>query len=197
MAFTSSKTGSNSSARNSMSHYSKRSLEKRSSDDRNSGTPEIVVVDEDKKQVGPLKISLPRADCELEEAFRRFDADGDGKISPLELGTVLRSLGDELTEEDLILMVKEVDRDGDGFVDLQDFISMYADHASSRQEDLREAFKVFDRNSDGKISVEELYPVLSSLGESYTMEECGRMIQRYDSDGDGFMDFEDFCAMML
>ncbi|KAH7366385.1 hypothetical protein KP509_18G076000 [Ceratopteris richardii] len=94
-------------------------------------------------------------------------------------------------------MVKEVDKDGDGFVDLQEFISIYTDHDSAGQEDLREAFRVFDTNSDGKISVEDLYRVLTCLGDTYSMEECERMIQSNDSDGDGFVDFEEFSAMMV
>ncbi|KAH7366382.1 hypothetical protein KP509_18G075800 [Ceratopteris richardii] len=180
-----------------MSFYSKRRPENSSSKDRKSCSPDNVVDHKERKQTEPLKSSLPRSDCELEEAFRRFDADGDGKISPSELGAVFRSLGDQLTDEDLILMVKAVDKDGDGFVDLQEFISMNAEHASSSQESLREAFRVFDTNSDGKISVEELYRVFTCLGETYSMEECERMIQNNDSDGDGFVDFEEFCAMML
>ncbi|KAH7285408.1 hypothetical protein KP509_33G026800 [Ceratopteris richardii] len=133
---------------------------------------------------------------ELKEAFTRFDANGDGKISPLELGSVLRSLGDNPSEEDILLMVEEVDQDGDGFIDLQEFLLLNADTCSSKPEDLREAFMVFDANADGKISVEELHHVLSRLGEVCTLEECGRMIRGVDADGDGFVDFQEFCHMM-
>ncbi|KAH7423378.1 hypothetical protein KP509_12G052400, partial [Ceratopteris richardii] len=137
---------------------------------------------------------------ELEEAFRRFDADGDGKISPSELGAVFRSLGDQLTDEDLILMVKAVDKDGDGFVDLQGFISMNAEHASSSQEscgrqELEEAFRRFDADGDGKISPSELGAVFRSLGDQLTDEDLILMVKAVDKDGDGFVDLQGFISM--
>lgn len=130
---------------------------------------------------------------ELVEAFSRFDANGDGKISASELGSVLRSLGDYPTEEELFLMVKEVDKDGDGFIDLNEFILL---NSSGSMEELKDAFHVFDANKDGKISSQELHQVLNRLGETCTMEECHRMIRGVDTDGDGFVDFEEFCTMM-
>jgi calmodulin len=48
----------------------------------------------------------------LRQAFRIFDKDDDGTISTQELGTVLRSLGQNPTEHDLEQIIKEVDVDG-------------------------------------------------------------------------------------
>jgi len=66
-------------------------------------------------------------------------------------------------------------------------------------EDMREAFRVFDANGDGYITVDELGAVLSSLGlkQGRTAEECRRMIGRVDRDGDGRVDFHEFRQMML
>ena len=50
---------------------------------------------------------------ELKEAFSLFDKDGDGTISSKELGTVMRSLGQNPTEEQLLDMINEVDADGE------------------------------------------------------------------------------------
>ena len=51
---------------------------------------------------------------EFVEAFNLFDRDGDGSISVKELGTVLRSLGQNPTEAEIQAMIEEVDTDGDG-----------------------------------------------------------------------------------
>ena len=82
---------------------------------------------------------------ELKEAFQRFDMNRDGKISATELGSVLRSLGDNPSDEELILMVKEVDRDGDVFIDLEEFIFLNSSSLSSSSsiesdQGLRDAF---------------------------------------------------------
>jgi len=51
-------------------------------------------------------------DAEFKEAFSLFDKDGDGTITTKELGTVMRSLGQNPTEAELQDMINEVDADG-------------------------------------------------------------------------------------
>ena len=53
---------------------------------------------------------------EIKEAFALFDKDGDGKITTKELGSVMRSLGQNPTEEELRDMINEVDADGEHFI---------------------------------------------------------------------------------
>lgn len=50
--------------------------------------------------------------AEFKEAFSLFDKDGDGTITTKELGTVMRSLGQNPTEAELQDMINEVDADG-------------------------------------------------------------------------------------
>lgn len=53
--------------------------------------------------------------AEFKEAFSLFDKDGDGTITTKELGTVMRSLGQNPTEAELQDMINEVDADGKVF----------------------------------------------------------------------------------
>lgn len=53
------------------------------------------------------------------EAFSLFDKDGDGTITTKELGTVMRSLGQNPTEAELQDMINEVDADGEFKVQLR------------------------------------------------------------------------------
>ncbi|XP_026459088.1 polcalcin Syr v 3-like [Papaver somniferum] len=55
----------------------------------------------------------------------RFDANGDGKISSTELSDVLKALGSETSPEELKQMMDEIDKDGDGFIDLEEFIDFH------------------------------------------------------------------------
>ncbi|GFP82779.1 probable calcium-binding protein cml28 [Phtheirospermum japonicum] len=66
------------------------------------------------------------------------------------------------------------------------------------EEDIREAFNVFDQNGDDFITVNELKSVLAPLGlkQGRAAEDCKKMIIRVDADGDGMVDFSEFKQMM-
>ncbi|KAI3677998.1 hypothetical protein L6452_37275 [Arctium lappa] len=132
---------------------------------------------------------------ELVQAFRFIDSDGDGRITRSELEAVLNGIGGS---EELSLMVSEVDRDGDGIITLEEFgaiSSAFAPPACDTE--LREVFKFFDADEDGRITAEELFAVFNSIGEGRcTLEECRSMISSVDKNGDGFVCFEDFSRMM-
>ena len=53
-----------------------------------------------------------------------FDADGNGYINAVELRQVMMNLGEKLTEEEVEMMIKEADINGDGLVNYEEFISM-------------------------------------------------------------------------
>ncbi|KAF5198634.1 Calcium-binding ef-hand [Thalictrum thalictroides] len=63
-------------------------------------------------------------------------------------------------------------------------------------DDVKNVFLIFDMNGDGSISPQDLQKVLRNLGQSCSIAECRRMINGFDNDGDGMMDFEDFKVMM-
>ena len=96
--------------------------------------------------------------AEFKEAFDLFDKDGDGTISTGELGTVMESLGQNQTEAELRDIVNEVDADGSGTIDFTEFLAMMAQKVKDTggEEDIREVFRVFDRDGNGLISVPEL-----------------------------------------
>ncbi|KAI4369053.1 hypothetical protein MLD38_017544 [Melastoma candidum] len=135
---------------------------------------------------------------ELEHVFKKFDVNGDGKISASELGAMFASLGYKETDEELQKMVKEVDADGDGCINFEEFVELNTKGVDSHEimENLKEAFSVYDRDGNGEITAEELHEVLRSLGEECTLGECRKMINGVDRDGNGMISFEEFKVMM-
>eukprot|EP00887_Chlorella_sp_A99_P007274 scaffold2.g7274.t1 len=132
--------------------------------------------------------------AEMKEAFALFDRDGDGTITTKELGTVMRSLGQNPTEAELQDMINEVDADGNGTIDFPEFLNLMARKMkdSDSEEELREAFKVFDKDGNGFISAAELRHVMTNLGEKLTDDEVDEMIREADADGDGQVNYEEF-----
>jgi calmodulin len=137
--------------------------------------------------------------AEFKEAFSLFDKDGDGSITTKELGTVMRSLGQAPTEAELQEMIHEKDTDGSGTIDFPEFLTMMARKMQDNDtdEEVREAFKVFDKDGNGFISSAELRHVLTSLGEKLSDEEVDEMIKTAEIDGDGQINYEEFVKMMV
>ncbi|XP_073270438.1 calmodulin-7-like [Primulina huaijiensis] len=136
---------------------------------------------------------------EFKEAFSLFDKDGDGCITTKELGTVMRSLGQNPTEAELQDMINEVDADGNGTIDFPEFLNLMARKMkdTDSEEELKEAFRVFDKDQNGFISAAELRHVMTNLGEKLTDEEVDEMIREADVDGDGQINYEEFLKIMM
>ncbi|CAL4960826.1 unnamed protein product [Urochloa decumbens] len=137
--------------------------------------------------------------AEFKEAFSLFDKDGNGCITTKELGTVMRSLGQNPTEAELQDMINEVDADGNGTVDFPEFLGLMARRMrdSDSEEELREAFRVFDKDQNGFITAAELRHVMANLGERLTDAEVGEMVREADVDGDGRINYDEFVKVMV
>ncbi|KAK4731627.1 hypothetical protein R3W88_024615 [Solanum pinnatisectum] len=137
---------------------------------------------------------------EIRRVFLMFDRNGDGKITRKELSDSLQNLGIYIPEMELVQMIDKIDINRDGFVDMEEFGTLYQSIMDEKdeEEDMREAFNVFDQNGDGFIIVEELRSVLSSLGlkQGKPLEDCKRMIIKVDEDGDVMVDYKEFRQMM-
>merc|ERR1712226_284091 len=135
--------------------------------------------------------------AEFKEAFSLFDKDGDGTITTKELGTVMRSLGQNPTEAEL--HARWMDADGNGTIDFPEFLTMMARKMkyTDSEEEIRAAFRVFDKDGNGFISAAELRHVMTNLGEKLTDEEVDEMIREADVDGDGQINYEEFVKMMM
>ncbi len=137
--------------------------------------------------------------AEFKEAFKIFDKDDSGFITTKELGTVMRSLGQNPSEEELADMIYQVDKDGSGTIDFNEFLSLMARKMkeADTEEELIEAFKVFDRDGNGVISRHELKYVMRTAGEHLSEQDIAEIIEEADIDGDGYVDYEEFVRMMM
>lgn len=95
-------------------------------------------------------------------------------------------------------MINEVDADGSGSIEFPEFLMMMAKKTSdmAAEDEIREAFRVFDRDGNGFISRDEMRSVMMNLGEKVTDEECNQFILEADVDGDGQINYEEFYLMM-
>lgn len=137
--------------------------------------------------------------AECKEVFELFDKDRDGAISTKELGDVMSALGTNPTQAELQEMINEVDTDGSGKIEFKEFLDLFTQKMKDpdSEEDLIEAFKIFDKDGNGVISANELRHVMTTLGEKLSQEEADEMIKEADIDGDGHINYQEFVKILM
>ncbi|XP_043827992.1 calcium-binding protein 4-like [Dromiciops gliroides] len=149
------------------------------------------------RELGPEELD------ELLEAFNEFDTDRDGYLGYRELGACMRTLGYMPTEMELIEISQHVKMRMGGCVDFEEFVELMG--PKLREEtahmlgirELRIAFREFDADRDGRITVAELRAAAPTLlGEPLVGPELEEILREVDLNGDGHVDFDEFVMML-
>jgi Ca2+-binding EF-hand superfamily protein len=117
----------------------------------------------------------------LKKTFEIFDQYGNGAISIKQLQQILQALGQNFTQTQLQEIIAEIDINSDGEIDFEEFcsLSIVSIDNQSPEQDLMQVFQKFDKNGDGKISMEEAPPPMKAN------------FSQHDSNGDGWIDAEE------
>ena len=114
----------------------------------------------------------------------------------------MRTLGQNPTEDELQNMINETDDDNSGNMNFPEFVNLMIhklDEVDTEAE-IREAFRVFDKNPQGNISCEQLRIILeyimNTLGCELTHEEIADTIKFVDKNNNGFICYEEFAFIM-
>ncbi|XP_071493075.1 uncharacterized protein [Diadema antillarum] len=136
---------------------------------------------------------------EYREAFAVFDVNGDGIITTKELEEVMTSFGESPSAAELRDMVNEIDVDGNGEIDFADFLSLMARPTTddNSSDEIIEAFRVFDKDGNGYISVTNLRTIMSTVASGLTEDEIEEMIEEADVNGEGQVNYEEFTRTMI
>ncbi|XP_041360740.1 calmodulin-A-like isoform X1 [Gigantopelta aegis] len=136
--------------------------------------------------------------ADIMATFKMFDSDGDGKLSKQELSTVIRAYFMVASDKQLGSFLRELDTDESGYVDYHNFETFILKTNMSKptpeDPELLEAFNVFDKNGDGVIDAAEFREIMTSVGDNLTTEEVELMMKDADTDGNGKIDYKEFCA---
>merc|ERR1712216_1124537 len=109
----------------------------------------------------------------IREAFSLFDGDASAAIDVRELKAAMRALGFEIKNEELKKMVSDIDNDGNGTIEFNEFLGMMTGKMGEKdsREDIEKVFKMFDDDSTTKITFKNLARVAEELGETIDDEE--------------------------
>ncbi|CAG9323447.1 unnamed protein product [Blepharisma stoltei] len=134
----------------------------------------------------------------LREAYTRFDNDSDGTITTRELEQIIKYLGYNISEAQLIKLIISIECEA-GALDFTDFLEIVSKIMKSLQikiELIRE-FRDFDKNGSGRIGIADLREIIMKYGRKLKDYEADELIKKADIDEDGCTVYEEFLEMMI
>uniref|UniRef100_A0A1B6DL25 EF-hand domain-containing protein n=1 Tax=Clastoptera arizonana TaxID=38151 RepID=A0A1B6DL25_9HEMI len=137
----------------------------------------------------------------LRRAFLMADSAKTGFIESNKIASILSDCGHSFDEKRLNRILRDVDTEKTGKISLDDFseiVSVFVEEESAEamQQELKEAFRLYDKEGNGFITTKVLREILAALDDNLTSADLDGMIEEIDSDDSGTVDFEEFMEMM-
>lgn len=131
----------------------------------------------------------------LREMFKAMDTDNSGAITFDELKAGLRRYGSTLKDTEIRDLMDAADVDNSGTIDYGEFIAATVHlNKLEREEHLVAAFRYFDKDGSGYITMDELQQACTEHNMTDVLLED--IIREVDQDNDGRIDYGEFVAMM-
>ncbi|KAL7047994.1 hypothetical protein ACKWTF_003170 [Chironomus riparius] len=132
----------------------------------------------------------------LRKAFESFDSGKTGSISTETVAEILRLMGQPFNKQILDEMIEEVDEDKSGRLEFEEFIILAAkfiveEDEEALQKELKEAFRLYDKEGNGFIPTSILKEILHELDDQLNDADLDGIIQEIDQDGSGTVDFDE------
>jgi len=147
---------------------------------------------------GEFKISEKQY-SDAQRTFELFDKKGDGTVSTKDLAQIFKSLALQADATKLKDWADEADEEATGALKWEQFKFIFESKLREDEDEreLKEAFRVLDKNNKGVIDVKDLKWILKSLGDDLTDDEIDDMIAETDTDGSGTVDYDEFHQLMM
>jgi len=136
---------------------------------------------------------------ELKEAFSIFDKNGDGGISIGELRIFLETLGQKPTDREVAALMKEVDSNGNGEIDFDEFLQMMVRllKPEDKEEEVSKIFSVFDPKGRGYIKEDDLVAAFTTLGDdAMPFKDVREIIKATEKTPEGHIDYKSLIKLL-
>ncbi|CAH2239994.1 troponin C [Pararge aegeria] len=137
----------------------------------------------------------------LRKAFQMFDTTKSGYIEVLKISTILNTMGQLFDDSELQALIDQNDPENSGKINFDGFCNIAShfleeEDAEAMQQELKEAFRLYDREGNGYITTSTLKEILAALDDKLSNSDLDGIIAEIDTDGSGTVDFDEFMEMM-
>lgn len=163
-----------------------------------------IIADEFNRAALPIPPVAPEARAHLEAVvglFKDLDVDASGSVSMDELASGLGRLGYDLDSDEIEQLVKRMDGNRDGVLNLDEFVAGLVDWGELQEDSqwaiwVAHAFSRLDRNGDGFISLSSIEELLAQEDDIERRLEARSMLREADANGDGRVSREEFAELL-
>ena len=136
---------------------------------------------------------------EYKNIFDLHDSNKDGNVNSLELANILKSININASDEEIKEIIEELELEGNNEVNFENFVSIVnrREKDVDSEEEVLKAFKLFDKEGNGLININELKNIMLSVGKNIKEEELNVMLKEADTDMDGYINYEEFIRSLL
>ena len=131
----------------------------------------------------------------MKEVLDLFDPNNEGYVKTKDITKILKAMGRTLEEDDEQNFIEAADPENTNEISKENFLATAEAMFSLSKEEIKElldAFKAFDINNTGKISVKNFRNVLINYGQEFNEEEVDEILKCIDIDREGNIIIKDF-----
>ena len=136
---------------------------------------------------------------EYKTIFDKYDYNKDGVINSIELANILKAINIDASNQEIQEIIEEIELEENGEINFDSFINIVKrkEKDIDTEEEVLNAFKIFDKEGNGLININELKHIMVTLGKNLSESEINDMLKEADIDGDGYINYEEFVRSLL
>ena len=136
---------------------------------------------------------------EYKKIFELHSKGEDGNVNTQELANIFKAINIDASDEEIKEIIKKMDLEGKKQINYEEFLTIINQKEKDvdEEEEVLKAFKVFDKDGNGFININELKDIMLNIGNNWSENEINEMLGEADIDMDGYINYEEFVRTMM
>ena len=136
---------------------------------------------------------------EYKKVFESYSKGQEGNVNKQELANIFKAINIDASDEEIKEIIKKMDLEDKKEINYDEFLTIINQKEKDvdEEEEVLKAFKVFDKEGNGLININELKDIMLSMGNNWSENEINEMFAEADIDMDGYINYEDFVRTMM